>query len=201
VKRRDAAAAAAAAVVALAGCSMAPANGQHALYDFGAEPAGTVAALPAQLSLAEVSANSWLQTPAILYRLTYRDGARVEPYAHSRWSAPPAELLTQRLRHALADAGGKRFSMASEGLATDYALRIHLEAFEQVVEAPTQCRGVARVRASLAGADRRLRAQRMFQAERACPSVDAAGAVRALGAAADALVGDIVQWVAQEAAR
>jgi cholesterol transport system auxiliary component len=194
-------AAAAAGAVALAGCSMAPANGQHALYDFGGAPAASAVALPAQLSLAEVSANSWLQTPAILYRMTYRDGARVEPYAFSRWSAPPAELLTQRLRHVLADAGGTRFSMATEGLAADYALRIHLEAFEQVVEAPTQCRGVARVRASLASADRRLRAQRMFQAERACPSVDAPGAVRALGAAADALVADIVQWVAQETAR
>jgi cholesterol transport system auxiliary component len=193
--------AAAAAVLALAGCAAAPGNGQQALYDFGLEPSAAAAALPAQLSLAEVSANSWLQTPAILYRLTYRDGARVEPYAHSRWSAPPAELFTQRLRHALGDAGGKRFSMATEGLASDYALRIHLEAFEQVVDAPAQCRGVARARASLAGADRRLRAQRLFQAERACPSVDAPGAVRALGAAADALVADIVQWVAQETAR
>lgn len=192
---------AAAAAVVLAGCTMAPTSTQHALYDFGIEPSAAAVALPAQLSLAEVSANSWLQTPAILYRLTYRDGARVEPYAHSRWSAPPAELITQRLRQALAGAGSERFSMATEGLAADYALRIHLEAFEQVVEAPTRCRGVARVRASLAGLDRRLRASRMFQAERACPSVDAPGAVRALGAAADALVADIVHWVAQETAR
>jgi cholesterol transport system auxiliary component len=199
--KRLAAAVAALAALALSACSAVQESGHPALYDFGFDPSAPApAALPAKLSLVEVSANSWLHTPAVLYRLAYRDGARLEPYALSRWSAPPAELLTQRLRLAMAAAGGSRFSMANEGIAADYALRIHLEAFEQVVRAPDDCRGVARVRASLAGADRKLRAQRLFQAERGCPSVDAPGAVRALGAAADALVADILQWVAQETA-
>jgi len=193
--------AAAAAVVTLGGCSLAPATGQQAIYDFGLEsPAGAVV-VPAKLSLADVSAHSALQTSAILYRLAYRDPARVESYALSRWSAPPAELLTQRLRLALSGKGGETFSMATEGLAADYALRVHLEAFEQVVDAPGQCRGVARARASLANAERRLKSQRVFQAERPCPSVDAPGAAHALAGASDALIAEVLQWVAEETAR
>jgi cholesterol transport system auxiliary component len=184
----------------LGACSLAPKTAQPALYDFGltAPPASPVR-LDARIALAEVSANAWLQTPAIVYRLAYDDAARLRPYALSRWAAPPAELLAQRLRFALAQAARNGFSMPSDGLPVDQALRVHLEAFEQVVDSPQSSRAIVRVLARLASADRRARAQRLFEAEQPCGSVDAPGSVHALIAATDALIAQMLPWVASEA--
>lgn len=187
------------ATLALAGCSLAPATVQPALYDFGIEALPPIdAKLTARIALAHVSANSWLQTPAIVYRLAYRDPAQLHPYSLSRWAAPPADLITQRLRLALGRAGGNGFSMAADGIATDHLLRVHLEAFEQVVDSPASSRALARLAASIAGPERRLRAQRQFEAERPCASVDAPGSVHALTAATDALIAQIVSWLVTE---
>ena len=188
------------ATTLLGACSLAPKAVQPALYDFGiAPPPATAVKLDSRIALAEVSANAWLQTPAIVYRLAYDDAARLRPYALSRWAAPPAELVAQRLRFALAQAARNGFSMASDGLPTDQLLRVHLEAFEQVVDTPQASRGVARVLARLTSAERRARAQRLFQSEQPCGSVDAAGSVHALIAATDALIAQILPWVAAEA--
>jgi cholesterol transport system auxiliary component len=184
---------------ALGGCALGSRSVPPALYDFGVEPPPVSGArVESRLGLAEVSANPWLQTSALMYRLAYRDTAQLRPYALSRWAAPPAELIEQRLRFALAHAAGNGFSMAADGLAVDHLLRVHLETFEQVVDSPTSARAVARMRARLSGADRRVRAQHLFQHEERCQSVDAAGSVHALAAAADALVGAMVEWIAAE---
>jgi cholesterol transport system auxiliary component len=187
----------AAGAAALAGCALGPKTQQPALYDFGiAPPPASAANLATRIALADVSANGWLQTQAIVYRLAYEDGTRLHPYALSRWAAPPAELVGQRLRYALAQAARNGFSLATDGTASDLVLRVHLEAFEQVVDTPQSSRAVARVLARLHGADRRLRAQRFFQAEQPCPSVDAAGAVHALIPATDALIAELLGWLA-----
>lgn len=184
----------------LAACSLAPKAVQPALYDFGiAPPPQAAVKLDSRIALAEVSANAWLQTPAIVYRLAYDDAARLRPYSLSRWAAPPAELVAQRLRFALAQAARNGFSMASDGQPIDQLLRVHLEAFEQVVDTPQASRGVARVLARLTSAERRARAQRLFQSEQPCGSVDAAGSVHALITATDALIAQILPWVAAEA--
>ena len=187
--------------IALGGCTLAPNTVQPALYDFGIDlPPASTQPLRARVALAEVSANSWLQTQAIVYRLAYRDAAQLHPYSLSRWAAPPAELLTQRLRDALGQAARNGFSMHSEGLAVDHLLRVHLEAFEQVVDTPAASRAVVRMRARLSSAERKPRAQRLFQSERPCASVDAAGSVHALKAAADAAIVQMIDWVAVETA-
>jgi cholesterol transport system auxiliary component len=192
------------AVSGLAGCSIGPQPApQPALYDFGIEPpAPHPARLGASLALAEVTAGPALQTTAIVYRLAYRNPARLQPYSLSRWAAPPAVLVTQRLRLVLARSAPRGLSMMSDGLRGDYLLRVGLDVFEQVVDAPAAARGVVRAQASLvSGSDRRLVAQRAFDAEQPCPSVDAEGAVSALSAAADVLVAQILDWVAAATAR
>ncbi|MPZ47013.1 MAG: hypothetical protein GEV05_27340, partial [Betaproteobacteria bacterium] len=189
------------ASILLGGCTLAPNTVQPALYDFGIDPApAPTQPLPARVALAEVSANSWLQTQAIVYRLAYRDPAQLRPYSLSRWAAPPAELLTQRLRDALGQAARNGFSMVTEGLSVDYLLRVHLETFEQVVDTPSSSRALVRMRARLSSAQRKPRAQRLFRSERPCTSVDAAGSVHALKAAADLAIVAIVDWVAAETA-
>jgi ABC-type uncharacterized transport system auxiliary subunit len=185
----------------LGGCTLAPNAVQPALYDFGLDPAPAPAQpLRARVALAEVSANSWLQTQAIVYRLAYRDPAQLLPYSLSRWAAPPSELLTQRLRDALGQAARDGFSMVTEGLSVDYLLRVHLEAFEQVVDTPAASRALVRMRARLSSAQRKPRGQRLFQSERPCASVDAAGSVHALKAAADEAILQMIEWVAVETA-
>jgi cholesterol transport system auxiliary component len=195
MKRRSFVAAGAAALVA--GCALGTKTGQPALYDFGvAPPPAAGVNLANRIALADVTANGWLQTQAILYRLAYEDPARLQPYALSRWAAPPAELVAQRLRYALAQAARNGFSLATDGPAADLVLRVHVEAFEQVVDTPQASRALARVLARLHGADRKLRAQRFFQAEQPCPSVDAVGCVHALIGATDAMIAELLGWLA-----
>jgi cholesterol transport system auxiliary component len=199
MKRRAFLVAAAGAVAG--GCSIAPSAPHPALYDFGIDPPPEPAnPLSARVGLAEVSAGSWLLTEAIVYRLAYRDPAQLRPYALSRWAAPPAELVGQRLHQALAQVAHGGFSMVGEGLPVDYVLRVHLEAFEQIVDSPASSRARVRMRARLTSADRKTRAQRVFQSEQPCASVDAAGTVHALRAATDAAITRLIEWIGAEAA-
>lgn len=194
MKRRDLLLACVAA--GLGGCTLAPTAARPAMYDLGIEPPPVPARpLRARVALAEVSASAWLQTPAIVYRLAYDDPAQVRVYALSRWAAAPAELIEQRLRQALGQAAGAGFSLMAEGLPTDYLLRIHLETFEQVVDTPSSSRALVRLRARLTSADRKARAQHVFESQQPCASVDAVGSVHALGTAADAAIARLVEWL------
>ena len=79
-------------------------------------------------------------------------------------------------------------------------LRIELEEFSQLFESPATSIGLLRLRAtalqpSLRG--ERLLGQRSFIVQRPSPSADAAGGVRALTAATDAVVEEIDQWLQQ----
>jgi cholesterol transport system auxiliary component len=186
-------------VSCVAGCSLGP-TPPVAVYDFGIDsPKRSAARLNSSVALDEVSAPSALQSSAILYRLAYRDSAQVQPYSRARWAAPPAALVNQRLRHALGDSAERGVSVVFDGVRTAYVLRIELDSFTQVVESPQAARGIVRLRASLIDtAERSLRAQRVFEAEEPSPSVDAAGAVRALSAATDIVIAQLVEWAARE---
>jgi len=184
----------------LGGCTLAPTTAHPALYDLGIDPPPPAEPLRARVALAEVSASAWLQTQAIVYRLAYSDPAQLRPYALSRWAAAPAELVTQRLRQTLGQAAGAGFSMMAEGLPTDYVLHVHLESFEQVVDTPSSSRALVRMRARLTSADRKTSAQQVFESERPCASVDAAGSVHALKAATDAAIARLVHWIGSQTA-
>jgi len=184
----------------LLGCSIGPgATQQPATYDLGPSRGATGAnpGIPAVLLVPEVGAPAWLSGYGIVYRLNYENPARTQTYALSRWAAPPAELLTQRLR--------SQFAAASNGVTTradaaraDYLLRVELEDFSQGFDAPGSSRTVLRARASLVNlANRALVAQRAFAVDRVTSSPDAAGAVGALGAASNEFVEALVAWTAE----
>jgi cholesterol transport system auxiliary component len=149
------------------------------------------------IALAEVEANSALDSTAVLYRLAYANAQQLQPYAQARWSMPPAQLLHQRLRQTLVqytlvtregDVAGQR----------PLVLRLELDEFSQMFDAPERSAGQVRVHATVlqsSGGGERLVAQRGFMAQRPAPSADAAGGVRALTAATDAVVADIAQWM------
>src|SRR5229473_5756834 len=115
--------------LACAGCSIAPAPAPAiAKYDFGPAPAGHPAQGPRQALLVhDVGAPAWLDSPLIHYRLAYRDAARPQVYADSRWVMSPAALLTNRLRGQLAASGSGGIVHPGDGARAGYALRVELD--------------------------------------------------------------------------
>jgi cholesterol transport system auxiliary component len=195
--------------LALAGCSALPDKPvQQTMFDFGPEAAspGTTSA-PARpaLVLPEVEVSGVLETTALMYRLGYDNPNELRPYAYARWSAPPGQLLRQRLRNVL---GRERpvldpsaaVALSRRGAAPPPVLRVELEEFTHVFDSPTASQGVVRVRCTLlenTAAGERLVAQRSFSVQRPASSADAAGGVRALAEASSAAAQDIAAWLQQ----
>ncbi|AEG91373.1 ABC-type transport auxiliary lipoprotein family protein [Ramlibacter tataouinensis] len=179
------------------------------LYDFGPLALATApAAGPAQppLVLPEVEAGAALDGSAVLYRLGYADAHQLRPYAQSRWSAPPAQLIRQRLREHL----GRQMvvlnlgeaALGRDGNARPRVLRLELEEFAQHFQSESASAGVLRLRATLSRntpEGERLLAQRSFSVARPAPTPDAPGGVQALADAVDTLAGEIARWLGQVA--
>ena len=199
------------AALLLGACGALPDKPQRAtLYDFGPGALQAAADAPAArrpaITLPEIEAVGRLDSSQLLYRLGYADAQVLHAYGQARWSQAPGQLLRQRLRDALAQqrtvlnqdeaAGIAR----TEGRVPD-VLRVSLDEFSHYFESPSQSAGLLRLRATLlrngAGGDRVV-AQRSFTVQRPAPTADATGGVKALTAAGDAAIAEIVQWVAQQ---
>lgn len=195
-------------VLALTACSALPDKPvQEAQYDFG--PGAVVDAVLAPtgpaLVLPEVEVSGSLEGPALLYRLGYANPHQLRPYAFARWSAPPGQLVRQRIREHLArtrpvldSAAGA--SLARRGGMVPPTLRVELEEFSQLFDSATDSKGVLRLRCTLlesTAAGERLVAQRSFTVQRPAPTADAAGGVRALTAATDGVAAEIAAWLLQ----
>jgi cholesterol transport system auxiliary component len=194
----------------LAGCgSFIDKPQRPVLYDMGPLPplpAPSSRADPrVPLLLPDIEASGALDGTPVLYRLGYSDDHQLRAYAQSRWSAPPPQLVRQRLREQL---GRERPVLSlDESAALDrqsvgsvYLLRLELEEFAHVFDAPERSRGVLRLRATLlapgSGGDQLL-GQRTIAVEGVAPTQDASGGVRALTAATDAAAADIASWLRQ----
>lgn len=193
---------------ALAACATPDKPVRATLYDFGPGAVLQQNAGPATqpaIVLADVDASGALDGSAVLYRLGYADAHQLRPYANARWSAPPPQLLRQRLRQQLGrDRAvldpGESAALARNGGAAPRVLRLDLEEFSHLFESPASSWGLLRLRATLTdntSAGERLLAQRSFVIRRPAPTPDAPGGVRALGAAADAAAEEIGQWLVQ----
>lgn len=193
-------------VAGLAGCKSLPDKpAQQTMYDFGPAPAVAASNAPAlpPLLLPDVQVGTALESTELHYRLAYEDANQLRPYAYARWSSPPGELVRQRLRdvlgreRAVLDTSAAA-SLTRRGGATPPVLRLELEEFSHVFTSPAQSSGVLRVRATLlestAGGER-LVAQRSFESRHPAASADAAGGVRALAAATDAVAADLAGWM------
>lgn len=182
------------AVLALAlagGCAGTPAALSNIRYDFGpANPAASAGAGPA-IKVLDVSAPDALDSDKLNYRLSYADAQRIASYRDSRWTAPPAQLLTLRLRAALSSRG-----TVLEGADSVRApvLKVELDEFEQVFDGQSQSHAAVTARATLM-LDGKVLSQRTFIARAPSSTPDAVGGARALATASDDLVAQLVAWL------
>jgi cholesterol transport system auxiliary component len=192
----------------LAACATPDKPARATLYDFGPPDASNAAGSATQLTaiaLPEVEASGSLDNAAMLYRLGYADANELRPYANARWSAPPAQLVRQRLRQQLGRDRpvldfAESAALARSGGVAPRVLRIDLEEFSQLFESQAQSSGLLRLRATLldnTAAGERLLAQRNFVVQKPAPTPDAAGGVRALTSAVDSAADEIARWLQQ----
>ena len=192
----------------LAGCAgLVDKPVRAALYDFG--PGQITAPAPPQstrpaLVLADIDGAGALDGSAVLYRLGYADEHQLRPYAQARWSAPPPQLIRQRLREQIGRDRvvlnpGEGAALARTGGLLPRALRIELEEFSHYFRSASESVGLLRLRATLLestpGGEKVL-AQRNVVVQRPAQSADAPGGVRALTSAVDAAADELTQWLA-----
>lgn len=186
-----------AAMLALSGCALPLPDKpvRPASWDLGPPPpVAAPAAAGVALALDPVDAPATVDTTAMSYRLLYADGGqRPRPYAEARWSMPPPQLIGQRLRVMLAT----RHPVLEPGMGlAALQLRVELDEFDQVFSQPDASEGVVRLRVTALARQGRLLGQHSFEARRAAPSADAAGGAQALRGAADAVLREVMDWVA-----
>ena len=184
----------------LAGCATTK-SVSNALYDFGPAPApasAQVVPLPA-LVVTDVSGSAALDTERMFYRLNYSDPLQARSYANSRWNATPLQMVTQRFKTRIAQAGVKVVSAtdASNGIPL---LRVEVDDFGHNFDSATQSHGQVVLRASLFQGHT-LVDQKTFSRSTDASSADAAGGARALATSTDAVAADILAWLAAQPRR
>jgi len=186
----------AAGALLLAGC--ASQKGEPTTqFDFG--PALPSAAAPAAQSslgaivISDATGSGALDNERMLYRLSYADPLQARAYANSRWTATPLQMLTQRLRTRIAQAGAK--VLTENDVSTGVPImRIDVDEFSHNFSGVAQSEGLVVLRASVFQGHV-LVDQRSFTRSTPAGSADAAGGARALAASTDAIAGDIVAWL------
>ena len=187
-------AAASCSALLLGGCASekAPTN---LTFDFGpAVPASAPAATGGAVVVTDVTGSAALDNERMSYRLNYADPLQARTYAHSKWSATPLQMVTQRLKTRIAQSGTKVLSAtdASDNVAI---LRTEVDDFTHSFDGQTQSYGQLVLRASLFQGHR-LVDQKTFSRKSAAASADAGGGARAMAAATDGVAADIVAWLA-----
>lgn len=188
-------AAASCGALLLAGCASEKPQ-SNTTFDFG--PAVLAAPPSASASgavvVTDVTGSAALDNERMSYRLNYADPQQARNYAHSRWSATPLQLVTQRLKTRIAQSGTKVLNAtdASDGVAI---LRTEVDDFTHSFDSAAQSHGQLVLRASLFQGHK-LIDQKTFSRKSGATSSDAAGGARALAAATDGVAADIVAWLA-----
>lgn len=172
--------------LSLSACALGPrAAPPSSVYDFGL--AGGAGGDGAWTGIAlELRSPAWFDALGIDYRLNHDDPLRPREYADSRWAANPGFLMAQRLRQI--------HGFSPSGMPSACLLRIEVQVFAQVFDAPTVSRGVFQGDVSLVDGKRRVLAERRFFVERPATTSDARGGVEALVLAVSAFAEELGAW-------
>lgn len=167
-------------------------------YDLGPLPQTAAAVVPtapiAPLIVSDVSGAAALDSERMQYRLLYEDARQSRPYAYNQWTSNPLQLLTQRLKARIAQAGVKVLS-STDAASSITLLRVEADDFVQDFSSPTASVGRISLRASVFR-NHRLVDQKTFNRSSPAPSADAAGGARALADASDAISDEMLAWLA-----
>jgi cholesterol transport system auxiliary component len=167
------------------------------LFDLGpptnASKVAQVPNLPA-VSMPEVLTPTWLDGNNMFYRMLYANDQQPRPYAKTRWSMAPGLLLDQRVRSRITQAGGVVIQL-SDGVVNLPTLRIETDDFTQNFSSVSSSDARVVLRASLYNG-RALVAQKTFSSQAPAPTPDATGGARALAAASDAAIDEMITWLA-----
>lgn len=164
----------------MAGCAGTGADTAPRQYDLGiAAPASKLPPLRA----VAVRAAMPFDGVEMHYRLAYRDAAELASFAHSRWAAPPAELMRKQLQRAL-----------PAGAGAPCALELEIQEFTQVFTAKEASEVRIEARASAGGATR------AFSVTEAGAGSNAAAGAAAFARAADRVIEEMAGWVSAQAA-
>lgn len=180
----------------LSACSL-PRAESPALFDLGPlRTDATAPALPAlpPVAVANITTPGWLDRPLMYFRFNYENDQNPRPYAHSRWTMPPAQLIAQRIKWRITQAGGVALS-ASDSTLDVPVLRIETDDFTQYFDSPNRSIGQVVLRASVFRGHTLL-GQKTFTRQAPAPTPNAEGGARALAAASDAAIADMMQWLA-----
>jgi cholesterol transport system auxiliary component len=187
----------------LAACSLTPAPRAPVSYhDLGPVHASVDARPVAALIVVhDATGPLWLDSENMHFRLNYEDPSRVRSYANSHWVASPLQMISERLRVALAERTVHGGALPDVGVPGDYWIRVTVEEFCQVFDGPAESRGVVRLRVMLVKARGHvLVEQRAFLAEVPAPAPDSAGGVTALTRALDQAIAAVGAWVSDAVA-
>ena len=169
----------AALLIALAGCGGQFAAPAPRTFDLGlAAPGVKLPALRAIL----LRAAAPFDGVQMYYRLAWRHPSELADYAHSRWAAPPAELVRKQLVRA-----------AGEGSAK-CGLEVELQEFTQVFASKEASEARIELRASLTNASARIATRGVTIVEPGAGS-DAASGAAAMARAAERVLGDLAGWI------
>jgi cholesterol transport system auxiliary component len=164
----------------LAGCAGTGADTAPRQYDLGL--AAPAAKLPPLRSVS-VRAAMPFDGVDMHYRLAYRDAAELASFAHSRWAAPPAELMRKQLHRALPAGSG-----------APCVLELEIQEFTQVFTAKDASEARIEVRAAAGGATRAI------SVTEAGAGANAAAGAAAFTRAADRAIAELGGWVAAQRA-
>ena len=192
-----------AGIMLLSGCTIFPKpNTAAATYNFIADTPEKKNQLDQptiksgkKILVKHTSAPPWLDSQAIYYRLVFHNPFQSYAYANSRWSSPPAFLLTQQIKQKIAAETNHLIIKDSSMATVENELHIELEEFSQIFDTLTDSRVVIRFQASLVNNSHRLIAQRAFSIQQAAQSADASGAVNAFSIASNQLMDELINWL------
>jgi cholesterol transport system auxiliary component len=155
-------------------------------FDFGIAPLS--AQLP-PVHLTTVRAAAPFDGTEMLYRLAWRDGAEVAAFAHSRWAAPPPELVRRRLLRALPVTGNPPCGLALE-----------LHEFTQVFASKEASEARLEMRALLVNSNGTRVASRSVSVIEPNAGADAPAGAAALGRATDRALAELGAWISSQPA-
>jgi cholesterol transport system auxiliary component len=177
--------------LSIAGCagSAKKSNDIVAVYDFGvptieasaaSKPSAAKPSSTLKLYIPDAQSNSTFDSNALIYRLPANQ-ARAESYAYARWSAPPATLLSERIRVRAQQRG---ITIAASEAEADRKLVVELIEFSHVFTGEKLSDGLLLLRATLYNKEQAA-SQRFFEERLPAPSHDAFGGAIALTQASE----------------